>query len=117
MKQIRMNVFETNSSSTHSISIYKGKIETGGSIPANGKIMSNDLLTAYDCEFNDELRKLLGKLGYKESQSGKTSGSRVAFCNETTGHIIRLHKPHPTNVLKQYQIEQIVEELKARRLV
>jgi len=65
----------------------------------------------------DELRKLLGKLGYKESQSGKTSGSRVAFCNEATGHIIRLHKPHPTNVLKQYQIEQIVEELKARRLV
>ena len=54
MKQIRMNVFETNSSSTHSISIYKGKIETGGSIPVNGKIMSNDLLTAYDCEFNDE---------------------------------------------------------------
>jgi hypothetical protein len=65
----------------------------------------------------DELRKLLGKLGYKESQSGKTSGSRVAFCNEATGHIIRLHKPHPTNVLKQYQIEQVVEELKARRLV
>ncbi len=65
----------------------------------------------------DELRKLLGKLGYKESQSGKTSGSREAFCNEITGHIIRLHKPHPTNVLKQYQIEQIVDELKARRLV
>ena len=65
----------------------------------------------------DELRKLLGKLGYKESQSGKTSGSRVAFCNETTGHIIRLHKPHPTNILKQYQIEQIVEELKTRGLV
>ena len=56
----------------------------------------------------DELRKLLGKLGYKESQSGKTSGSRVAFCNDISGHIIRLHKPHPSNVLKQYQIEQIV---------
>jgi hypothetical protein len=65
----------------------------------------------------DELRKLLGKMGYKESQSGKTSGSRVAFCNENNGHIIRLHKPHPGNVLKQYQIEQIVEELKARRLI
>ena len=73
MKQIRMNVFETNSSSTHSISIYKGKFETGGSIPVNGKIMSNDLLTAYDCEFNDELRKLSHVIGliawYVDSES------------------------------------------------
>ena len=62
----------------------------------------------------DELRKLLGKLGYKESQSGKTSGSRVAFFNEKIQHIIRLHKPHPKNVLKQYQVEQLVEELTTR---
>ncbi|WP_277055461.1 type II toxin-antitoxin system HicA family toxin [Treponema socranskii] len=65
----------------------------------------------------DELRKLLGKLGYKENQSGKTSGSRVAFFNEKTEHIIRLHKPHPKNVLKQYQIEQLVEELTTRGLI
>ena len=65
----------------------------------------------------DELRKLLGKLGYKESQSGKTSGSRVAFFNEKTEHIIRLHKPHPKNVLKQYQVEQLVEELTTRGLI
>lgn len=65
----------------------------------------------------DELRKLLGKLGYKESQSGKTSGFRVAFFNEKTEHIIRLHKPHPKNVLKQYQIEQLVEELTTRGLI
>lgn len=65
----------------------------------------------------DELRKLLGKLGYKESQSGKTSGSRVAFFNEKIQHIIRLHKPHPKNVLKQYQVEQLVEELTTRGLI
>ena len=65
----------------------------------------------------DELRKLLGKLGYKENQSGKTSGSRVAFFNEKTEHIIRLHKPHPKNVLKQYQVEQLVEELTTRGLI
>ena len=65
----------------------------------------------------DELRKLLGKLGYKESQSGKTSGSRVAFFNEKIEHIIRLHKPHPKNVLKQYQVEQLVEELTTRGLI
>lgn len=65
----------------------------------------------------DELKKILGKLGYEENNSGKTSGSRVAFYNEETSHIIRLHKPHPQNVLKQYQMDQIIEELKARRLI
>lgn len=65
----------------------------------------------------DELRKLLRKLGYEENQSGKTSGSRVAFINPESEHIIRLHKPHPHNELKQYQMEQIIEELKARRLI
>jgi len=65
----------------------------------------------------DELRKLLRKLGYEEKQSGKTSGSRVAFVNPDSEHIIRLHKPHPNNELKQYQMEQIIEELKVRRLI
>lgn len=65
----------------------------------------------------EELQKVLIKLGYKEAQNGKTSGSRVAFINSESGHIIRLHKPHPKNELKRYQIEQIIEELAARRLV
>ena len=56
-------------------------------------------------------------LGYEESQSGKTSGSRVAFINTRTGHIIRLHRPHPNNELKRYQVEQLVEELKSRGLI
>jgi hypothetical protein len=64
-----------------------------------------------------ELCKVLSHLGYSESQSGKTSGSRVAFINDKTQHIIRLHKPHPANVLKQYQIEQLIEELKARGII
>ena len=64
-----------------------------------------------------ELRKLLVALGYKESQSGKTSGSRVAFIDESSKHIIRLHKPHPGNELRLYQIDQIIEELKTRRLI
>ena len=65
----------------------------------------------------DELRKVLRHLGYEENQSGKTSGSRVAFINNDTSHIIRLHKPHPNNELKQYQLEQVIEELKSRRLI
>ncbi len=65
----------------------------------------------------NELCRVLNSLGYEESQSGKTSGSRVAFIDKSTRHIIRLHKPHPSNELKQYQIEQIVEELKSRGLL
>ena len=65
----------------------------------------------------NELCRVLSSLGYEESQSGKTSGSRVAFIDKSTGHIIRLHKPHPGNELKQYQIQLVVEELNARGLL
>lgn len=65
----------------------------------------------------NELRKTLTSLGYSETQSGKTSGSRVAFVNAKDDHIIRLHKPHPNTELKQYQINQIVEELRSRGII
>ena len=80
------------------------------------KLLSRLLAKPKDFSY-EELRKVLRHFGYSESQSGKTSGSRVAFINEKTKHIIRLHKPHPTNVLKQYQIEQLIEELKARGII
>ncbi len=65
----------------------------------------------------NELCRVLNSLGYEESQSGKTSGSRVAFIDKSTNHIIRLHKPHPSNELKQYQIELVIEELRSRGLI
>lgn len=65
----------------------------------------------------DELRSLLNKLGYIEDNRGHTSGSRVAFIHSETGQIIRLHKPHPGNILKRYQIEQLVEELKRQGVI
>ena len=64
-----------------------------------------------------ELKKFLSGLGYTETQKGKTSGSRVAFINISDGHIIRLHRPHPHNELKQYQINQIIDELRSRGIV
>jgi len=64
-----------------------------------------------------EIAYLLGKMGYKQSQKGKTSGSRVAFINQESKHIIRLHKPHPGNELKDYAKREIVSELKDRRLI
>jgi HicA toxin of bacterial toxin-antitoxin, len=59
----------------------------------------------------DELVTLLSRVGFEESSSGKTGGSRRRFVN-TQGIIISLHKPHPRNILKTYQIEQIIEILK-----
>jgi len=80
------------------------------------KLIKRLLSKPKDFTYN-ELRKILINLGYEESQSGKTSGSRVAFIDRSVNHIIRLHKPHPNNELKQYQIQQIIEELQSRRLI
>ena len=60
----------------------------------------------------EELKRLLRPFGYEEAKTGKTSGSRVAFINHETKHIIRLHKPHPKPELKQYQLNDVEEELK-----
>ncbi|MDP2791931.1 MAG: type II toxin-antitoxin system HicA family toxin [Rectinemataceae bacterium] len=65
----------------------------------------------------DELRTLLKNFGYEEDQRGKTSGSRVAFYNKSTKRIIRLHKPHPGNELKMYQLDLIREELVGRDIL
>lgn len=57
---------------------------------------------------------LLKNLGYEEIKPGKTSGSRVAYLNKLTGHIIRLHRPHPGNIVKRYQMELVEDALRAK---
>jgi hypothetical protein len=64
----------------------------------------------------EELSALLGSFGYQQANLGKTSGSRVAFVDED-GDYIRLHKPHPRNVLKPYQVEDIIAALQERGLL
>ena len=63
----------------------------------------------------DELEYLLGKFGYNERKTGKTSGSRRAYVHQETKHIIRIHKPHPGNELKKYAKRYIIGELKKER--
>ena len=75
------------------------------------KILKKLLSKSKNLTYN-ELKTLLGGLGYEEIKLGKTSGSRVAFLNKSTNHLIRLHKPHPDNKLKRYQMNFIEEELK-----
>lgn len=64
----------------------------------------------------DEAKSLLNKLGYIEHNKGKTSGSRVVFVNDT-GQKIELHKPHPTNIIKPYKINDIIKNLKERGVI
>lgn len=63
-----------------------------------------------------ELKTLLSGLGYEEVSSGKTSGSRRRFTHPTRGPIM-LHKPHPDETLKAYQVTQIITFLKVERLI
>ena len=62
----------------------------------------------------DEMSRLLKGFGYDEIRSGKTAGSRVAFVNRTSGHIIRLHKPHPGTIMRRYQLDLVEEALRAK---
>ena len=56
----------------------------------------------------DEMVKLLGYFGFGEVKKGKTSGSRVKFENKE-GVPIMLHKPHPSGIMKKYQMRQVKE--------
>ena len=60
----------------------------------------------------DEIVKLLNGFGFHEAPTGKTSGSRVRFEHEKLiGLPILLHKPHPKNILKSYQLKSILNDL------
>ncbi|TRC78544.1 type II toxin-antitoxin system HicA family toxin [Mesorhizobium sp. WSM4310] len=52
---------------------------------------------------------LLRGLGYTETSTG--GGSRRRFVRKDTGHIIRLHEPHPGNEIPPYMVRQIRDSL------
>ena len=59
-----------------------------------------------------ELKTVLLAIGYAEMEG---SGSRICFKKET--HKIKLHKPHPENIMKRYQLDLVIEELKKQGLI
>ena len=62
-----------------------------------------------------ELKAALTSLGFNQSNKGKTSDSRVRFCN---GNIsVTLHKPHPRKELPEYQVKLILEVLVKGNLI
>jgi len=74
------------------------------------KLIERFLKMPTDFTFN-EIRTLLGYFGYEQINKGKTSGSRVIFKNGNKRPIM-LHKPHPGNIVKDYALKQIYEDLK-----
>jgi len=64
-------------------------------------------LLSYPKDFTySELKTLLISFGYQEVPG---EGSRVCFSKDN--HKIKLHKPHPGNILKAYQLDLVIEEL------
>ena len=61
----------------------------------------------------EELIKILALFGYSELRKGKTGGSRRKFVDEQK-NLISLHKPHPSNVLKEYAIRDVIAHLKEK---
>lgn len=73
------------------------------------KLIARFLSMPSDFHYN-EMVKLLGYFNFKEIKKGKTSGSRVKFINYNGVSLI-LHKPHPSGIMKLYQMKQIKEVL------
>ena len=70
-------------------------------------------LLSYPKDFTyNELIKVLSSLGYIEVQG---AGSRVCFSKGD--HKIKLHKPHPGNELKTYQLDLVIEALTNKGLL
>jgi len=65
----------------------------------------------------DELSRLLSKYGYYQNNKGKTSGSRVVFEKDNSNISLDLHKPHPKNILKPYQMKDIFDFLQRIKIV
>jgi len=63
----------------------------------------------------DEMKAALTSMGFKESNKGKTSGSRVEFRKD--GIHIHLHKPHGKKELLDYQMNKILVVLEKEGLL
>ena len=53
-----------------------------------------------------ELVRFLKSFGYELESKGRTGGSRVRFVQPGCPPII-LHRPHPGNIVRRYQLRQV----------
>jgi len=64
-----------------------------------------------------ELVTLLLQLGFEKDEKGKTSGSRVRFINIECGLQYLAHKPHPSSIVKEKALKDIVTFLQINNLI
>jgi len=53
----------------------------------------------------DELVRLFSIFGFEMDNKGKSSGSRASFIKDGEAHTV--HKPHPSNNLKEYVMKSV----------
>ncbi|MBL0062132.1 MAG: type II toxin-antitoxin system HicA family toxin [bacterium] len=58
-----------------------------------------------------EFEALMSMLDYKKVKSGKTGGSRRRYVHAQLRPFV-IHEPHPQRVLKPYQVEDVIQQLK-----
>ena len=80
------------------------------------KLLKRFLSKPKDFKYS-ELKTLMQSWGYREISLGKTSGSKVGFVNDETGHIIKIVKPHSKPVVKRYVLDRIETRLRERGVI
>ena len=58
------------------------------------------------------LARILSHFGFEEIKKGKTGGSRVKFYHKASGTLIVVHRPHNPEILKPYQVDDVLQKLK-----
>lgn len=82
----------------------------------NQKLAQRFLSATKDFTYQ-ELKTLLQHLGYQETPTGKTGGSRVGFYNEQLDDMIKLHRPHPTSIMKPGCLADIRKHLVSHGII
>lgn len=62
----------------------------------------------------EELAALMTACGYDLKRTG---GSGRKFVHIATGSVMYMHQPHPSNVLKAYQVREAIDELTEKGLL
>ena len=55
---------------------------------------------------------LLRFYGFRRDNRGKTSGSAVRYVKDSVPIGLYLHRPHPGNIMKGYQLDELIDVLK-----
>ena len=69
-----------------------------------------------DCTFA-ELETVFLQLGFVKDEKGKTSGLRIKFYHPNKQMQYLAHKPHPSSIIKEKALKDIVSYLMENKLL